>query len=124
MNTFFKLSAIIVMLSVFSACHEQSTEASIQNDVWKWGFNEIEEKEKVVLMEDMLRVSNYKQAQVWFDWIIKENPQIHPSIYDNGLAIYQGLIEEAEDQKTKLTLEAQKDKISKLKKKYFPGEGN
>lgn len=114
------IAAIIAILSLLSACQEPSQEVQIAKDVWNWSANQLKEQEKYVIMTDMLKVGNYEVAQEQFQWIILENPDLHASLYESGLAIYQGLIAESNDPKIRKHLQEQKEKIVQLQAKYFP----
>ena len=116
---FFRLSLVAFLLTCI-ACQESTPEAKLEEDTWNWGFNIVQEQEKVVLMIDMLKAGNYPASVVNLEWLIKENPQLHPSIYDDGQRVYQGLIDEAEDKAVRLRWESKKAKLSRLKEKYFP----
>lgn len=108
------------MLIIAAACQESMPEAKLEKDPWNWGFNIVKEQEKVVLMTDMLKAENYLASVVNLEWLIRENPQLHPSIYEDGQRVYQGLINEAEDEAVRLRWESKKAKLTKLQKRYFP----
>lgn len=118
MKNLLKVIGMAIIIA-FYACQENSTEINSEKDAWNWGFNKIKEQENVVLMQDHLKLFRYKNAKENFQWLIEENPKLHPSIYESGLAIYQGLIDESQDQATKLELKIEKEKIANLKEKYF-----
>ena len=119
MILFFRLT-LITLLFISVACQENTPEAKLEKDPWNWGFNIVQEQQKVVLMTDMLKVGNYPASLVNLEWLIKENPQLHPSVYDDGQRVYQGLIDEAEDEAVRLRWKRKKAELSRLKEKYFP----
>lgn len=117
---FFRLT-LIALLFISVACQESMPEAKLEKDTWNWGFNIIKEQEKVVLMTDMLKSGNYPASVVNLEWLIRENPQLHPSIYEDGQRVYQGLINEAEDEAVRLRWESKKAELSRLQARYFLG---
>ena len=119
MSYFLKLT-LISLLIFFTACQESTPEAKLEEDTFNWGFNIVKEQEKVVLMTDMLKAGNYPASVVNLQWLIRENPQLHPSIYEDGQHVYQGLINEAEDEAVRLRWERKKAELSRLQEKYFP----
>lgn len=120
MPNFLKLTLIFI-LAIFAACQENTPEAKLEKDPWNWGFNIVREQETVVLMTDMLKAENYLASVAPLEWLIRENPQLHPSIYEDGQRVYQGLINEAEDEAVRLRWESKKAELSRLQKNIFPG---
>ena len=113
------------MIASASACQQTATELQPQEEMllssdWNWGPNKENEEEHNVLMLDNYEFSEYEKALWHFEWLVSENPRLHPKVYDTGLAIYDKLISETEDEVEKAFLISEKDKIAKLKIKYFP----
>jgi len=61
----------------------------------------------------------FPAAVVNLQWLVRENPQLHPNIYDDGQNIYQGLIDEADDEAVRLRWEKEKAKLSRLQEKLL-----
>ena len=113
---------LILSISAFqeSAIEVQPQEVRSQNTEWNWGPNIAREQEHNVLMKDNYSMSNFEKALYHFEWLISENPKLHPSVYDTGLAIYDKLINETKDLAEIDRLTEDKDKVAKLKGKHFP----
>ena len=70
--------------------------ASAQNG-WNWGEQVDVAKEKNVLYTDALKAKNYEAAVAPLNWLLTNTPDLNPSIYINGIKIYEGLAEKATD---------------------------
>ncbi len=110
----------IALLSVFYACQSNSNDVNLERNTWNWSVNKSEEEQKIALMTDAFKIADYEDAQKHFQWLIKENPKLHPSIYEHGLNIYKELIDASPDKITKRKLTTEMEKIASLQEKYFP----
>ncbi|MEQ9466053.1 MAG: hypothetical protein RLN88_01505 [Ekhidna sp.] len=66
-------------------------------DGWNWGDQVDKAKEKNVLYTDALKANNYKLAAEHLTWLLENTPDLNPSIYINGVKIYEGLAEQEKD---------------------------
>lgn len=103
-----------------SACQDTSKEIQSTKNSWNWGINQDKEEEHWVHMTHNMIIGNYDNAQKHFKWIIKENPNLQSRIYEEGLILYQSLIDESDDLEIKHQLKKEKEKIRQLMKKHFP----
>ena len=60
-------------------------------DGWNWGDQVDIAKEKNVLYTDALKAKNFEAALEPLDWLLTNTPDLNPSIYINGIKIYEGL---------------------------------
>jgi len=71
---------------------------------WNWP-EDLDKKaiaiEKNALYSDMLTAENYEAAKPPLDWLLKETPDLNPSIYIQGVKIYENLAETTTGQKQK-----------------------
>lgn len=119
-----KVLLFLFIVSTF-ACQETSTELLPQEKMsqkskWNWGKNKEMELEHNVMMRDCYRTRQYEKALWHYEWIVSENPRLNPSVYIQGLLIYDKLISETDDQTKKARMYSEKNKIIKLKSRYFP----
>lgn len=70
--------------------------ADAQNG-WNWGEQVDKAKEKNVLYTDALKAKNYQAAVEPLNWLLTNTPDLNPSIYINGIKVYEGLAEKASD---------------------------
>ncbi len=64
---------------------------------WNWPENKSEAEEKNVLYTDYLKQQNCEEAVEHLNWLIDNVPNLHVSIYQNGIKIYRCLIDKEED---------------------------
>ena len=64
--------------------------ASAQNG-WNWGDQVDLAKEKNVLYNDAYKAKNYQEALESLNWLLTNTPDLNPSIYINGIKIYEAL---------------------------------
>jgi tetratricopeptide (TPR) repeat protein len=64
---------------------------------WNWPENKAEAEEKNVLYTDYLKQQNCEAAVEHVDWLIDNVPNLHVSIYQNGIKIYRCLIDKESD---------------------------
>ncbi|SNS92289.1 hypothetical protein SAMN05421640_1641 [Ekhidna lutea] len=70
--------------------------ASAQNG-WNWGEQVDIAKEKNVLYTDAKKAKNYKAALEPLNWLLENTPDLNPSIYINGIDIYEELAKKESD---------------------------
>ena len=70
--------------------------ASAQNG-WNWGEQIDIAKEKNVVYTDALKAKNYAAALEPLEWLYANTPDLHVSIYQNGVKIYTALHQAEED---------------------------
>jgi len=110
----------IALLSAFYACQGNSNEVNLERNTWRWSVNKFEEEQKIALMTDAIKIGHFDEALKNFQWLIEENPKLHPRIYEYGFDIYQELIDTAPNEITKRKLTLEKEKVASLQEKYFP----
>ena len=64
---------------------------------WNWPENKAQAEEKNVLYTDYLKQQNCEAAVEHLDWLIDNVPNLHVSIYQNGIKIYRCLIDKESD---------------------------
>ena len=74
-----------------------STSGIIAQPGWNWPENKAQAEEKNVLYTDYLKQQNCEAAVEHLDWLIDNVPNLHVSIYQNGIKIYRCLIDKESD---------------------------
>lgn len=74
--------------------------------------------EKNALYSDMLTAEKYEAAKPPLDWLLKETPELNPSIYIQGVKIYENLAETTTGQKQK-NMQDSVVLLYDLRMKYF-----
>jgi len=90
-------------------------------DGWNWPEDEAKKAkamEKNALYSDMLTAENYEAAKPPLDWLLKETPDLNPSIYIQGVKIYENLYENATGERQK-NLQDSVIVLYELRMKYF-----
>lgn len=64
---------------------------SLSAQQWNWGDQVDVAKEKNVLYTDAKKAKNYKAALEPLNWLLENTPDLNPSIYINGVDIYEEL---------------------------------
>ena len=64
---------------------------------WNWPEKKAQAEEKNVLYTDYLKQQNCEAAVEHLDWLIENVPNLHVSIYQNGIKIYRCLIDKESD---------------------------
>ncbi|MGM0579478.1 MAG: tetratricopeptide repeat protein [Bacteroidota bacterium] len=88
-----------------------------------WNWPEDPEKkaiavEKNALYSDMLTAENYEEAKPPLDWLLKETPDLNPSIYIQGVKVYENLAETTTGQ-TQKNIQDSVVLLYDLRMKYF-----
>ena len=78
--------------------------AANAQDGWNWP-EDPDKKDlaitKNALYSDLLNTENYEGAKKPLDWLLKETPDLNPSIYIQGVKIYENLAETTSGQRQK-----------------------
>lgn len=91
---------------------------------WNWPEDKATAETKNALYSDALRANNYRAAANHLFWLLKNAPDLNPSIYINGAKIYAGLAEQEKD-KAKQTVYADSALLMyDLRIKYFNEEAD
>jgi len=64
---------------------------------WNWGQDVDKAKENNVIYTDALKAKNYLAALEPLNWLYENTPDLNPSIYINGIKIYEGLAKQESD---------------------------
>lgn len=70
---------------------------TIAQDGWNWGDQVDKAKENNVIYTDALKANNYGAAIEPLNWLLENTPDLNPSIYINGVKIYEALAEKETD---------------------------
>lgn len=66
-------------------------------DPWNWGDQVDLAKEKNVLYTDAKKAKRFEEALPPLNWLLENTPDLNPSIYINGILIYEALAEQEAD---------------------------
>jgi len=91
---------------------------------WNWGDSVDKAKEKNALYSDFVRSENWKAAVAPHSWLIKNTPDLNPSIYINGAKIYEGLADNTDDKAKTLEYQGKALEMYDLRIKYFDNEAD
>ena len=86
---------------------------------WNWGDSIDIAKEKNALYTDNMRSGNYTGSQKPLEWLLKNTPDLNPSIYQNGAKIYESLAESATSDEEREKLQKRAMDMYDLRMKYF-----
>jgi len=109
----FNLLFITVLLS-FNAVFSQPG--------WNWPENKSKAEEKNVLYVDYLKQGDCRSAVEPHKWLLDSVPNLHVSLYQNGVKIYQCLIKKEKDKEIKDSLITKALEMFDLRIKYFKRE--
>ncbi len=70
--------------------------ASAQNG-WNWGEQVDIAKERNAMYTDAFKAKNYAVALEPLNWLLENTPDLNPSIYINGVKVYEGLAKQETD---------------------------
>jgi len=110
----------VVGLSLF-CCLVLSLSVNAQNG-WNWPEDKATAMEKNALYTDALKVDNYQEALTHLNWLFQNAPELNPSIYINGLKIYEGLADKEQDPAKKVEYQENAMEMYDLRIKYFNEE--
>ncbi|GAB4233886.1 MAG: hypothetical protein Tsb0034_07330 [Ekhidna sp.] len=79
------------------ACFMFITISSSAQNGWNWGEQVDIAKEKNVLYTDAKKAKNYQAALAPLNWLLENTPDLNPSIYINGVDIYENLAKKETD---------------------------
>ncbi len=108
---------IFVVLGILlsgSALRAQST--------WNWPDDKKTAEEKNALYTDNFRQGNYRDAANYLSWLLIHAPNLHNSIYINGVKIYQNLAANEKDPKKKVVYQDSVLLLYDMRIKYFDNE--
>jgi len=90
-------------------------------DGWNWPEDPDKKNkamEKNALYSDMLTAEKYEAAKTPLDWLLKETPDLNPSIYIQGVKVYENLAETTTGQRQK-NIQDSVVLLYDLRMKYF-----
>ena len=93
---------------------------------WKWPSDpemESQAKAKNALYNDSRKMGNFKEAVPHLTWLLKNAPDLNPSIYINGAKIYEALVDLEKDEAGKKKYQDSALIMYDLRIKYFGKEG-
>ena len=114
-----KVKSVIFICFLFSISLINQIQAQ---DGWKWPEDKQKATTENALYTDALRADNYRVAANHLSWLLKNAPDLNPSIYINGAKIYAGLEEKAKDKKQKEVFADSALLMYDLRIKYFDHE--
>lgn len=94
---------------------------------WKWPADPDREsmaKAKNALYNDSRKMGNYKESLPSLIWLLKNTPDLNPSIYINGAKIYEALVDLVKDEAKKALYQDSALTMYDLRIKYFKKEAN
>ncbi len=97
--------------------------ASAQNG-WNWGDQVDVAKEKNVVYTDALKAKNYAATLDPLNWLMTNTPDLHVSIYQNGVKIYRELANQEADPAKKDEYIQKGLELHDTRIKYFGKEAN
>ena len=93
-------------------------------DGWNWGDQVDIAKEKNVIYTDAFKAKNFEGAKESLDWLLENTPDLNPSIYINGVKIYEGLAKKESDPAVKEELITKGLDLHDKRIQYFGKEGD
>ena len=99
-----------------------SFNAVISQPGWNWPENKSKAEEKNVLYVDYLKQGDCRSAVEPHKWLLDSVPNLHVSLYQNGVKIYQCLIKKEKDKEIKDSLITKALEMFDLRIKYFKRE--
>lgn len=91
---------------------------------WNWGEEVDKAKEKNVIYTDAYKAKNYTAAVEPLNWLLTNTPDLNPSIYINGIEIYEALAKKATDPIVKEEHIQKALELHDTRVKYFEGEAD
>lgn len=111
------MKKILITLALFIGVQA----LSFGQDGWNWPEDSDKKAiaiEKNALYSDMLTAEKYEAARKPLDWLLNETPDLNPSIYIQGVKVYENLAETATSQQQK-NLQDSVVLLYDLRMKYF-----
>ena len=93
------------------------------NAQWNWPEDKATAMEKNALYTDNFKQGNFREAANHLSWLLKNAPNLNKSIYINGIKIYRGLADQANDPEKKKMFQDSVMLLYDLRIKYFNEEG-
>jgi tetratricopeptide (TPR) repeat protein len=109
-----KLSVLALILLAFNASAQD----------WNWGDQVDVAKEKNVIYTDAYKAKNYQAALPPLNWLLTNTPDLNPSIYINGVEIYEALAKKTTDPVKKEEFIQKALELHDTRIKYFNGEAD
>ena len=97
---------------------------ALAQGAFNWPEDEATAKEKNVLYSDALKTKDYNAAVEPHQWLLDNAPDLNPSIYINGVKIYDGLIKAETDKDKKAEYQQKVMQLYDDRIKYFNKEVN
>lgn len=119
MNNYFLMKYLSSLLLIFIV----SLNAQAQG-AFNWPEDEATAKEKNVLYSDALKMKDYQGAVAPHQWLLDNAPDLNPSIYINGIKIYEGLAKKEADKAKKAEYQEKVMSLYDDRIKYFNKEIN
>ncbi len=101
------------------------TSNAIAQSSWKWPADPDQEsmaKAKNALYNDSRKMGNYKESLPSLVWLLKNTPDLNPSIYINGAKIYEALVDLEKDEAKKKIYQDSALTMYDLRIKHFGNE--
>ena len=91
---------------------------------WNWPEDKATAQERNAMYTDAYKTGDYAASLDHLVWLHENAPDLNPSIYINGLKIYEGLATKEQDPAKKLALQEKALEMYDLRIKYFNQEAN
>ena len=101
-----------------------SVSTTLSQNTFKWPEDEATAKEKVALYTDALKGKKYLEATEPLQWLLDNAPDLNPSIYINGIKIYEALEKAETDEAKKFEYQQTALQLYDDRIKYFNDEIN
>ncbi|MEM6846393.1 MAG: hypothetical protein AAF632_29570 [Bacteroidota bacterium] len=101
-----------------------SVSTTLSQNTFKWPEDEATAKEKVALYTDALKGKKYLEATEPLQWLLDNAPDLNPSIYINGIKIYEALEKAETDEAKKSEYQQTALQLYDDRIKYFNDEIN
>ncbi len=89
---------VLIILGVLGFQYAFSqAQPSLTTPGWNWPEDRKTAEEKYVLYTDKFNLGNYKDADPPLTWLLKNAPDLNPSIYINGAKIFESLADAEKD---------------------------
>ena len=115
---------VLLILGVLCFEFANSLAQSLTSTGWNWPEDRKTAEEKYVLYTDMYNLGNYKAADAPLTWLLKNAPDLNPSLYINGAKIFENLAESEKDPAKKKNYADSCLLMYDLRTKYFDEEAN
>lgn len=107
---------VLFLVTIMSSAYAQSG--------WNWPEDKKTAEEKVVLYTDLMKSDKFMEARKPLQWLLQNTPDLNPSIYINGVKIYEALADAEKDAKKQIVFADSALLLYDLRIKYFNDEAN